>query len=409
MKYLSALSLCLVMAIGCDPNFSAPTKAEPEPPSANLVRLTGALSDSLARPLGGQVVMRWQGRDVTQPVAVDPITGRYAIDVSRDIFTDTASAASLQAAQLVFTPIAEDRAPLGTTEGDPVRALPITIVEFANRGSLEHDPVVELRPAFAPLQGPSYRVPAGTVTQTRVLHWGINDPLRGHLDVELILEAGTQIDYPAGVPEEISLTHVLWDQAPMTCPEATTCLVYTIQPSGVRFDPPLSMQISGDTGFLFDGTPPALGDRFPFRLASPFGWEQAGEVEVDTVNRSAVRFRSVGGLIHSGAWGHVIGNALLESAMVITVEYCDGTGARARVRPSPVVARDQPDYVSWLDIILDNGQGAVRLLCDEPRRAPIYLTIEGEQRLRRVDVECLPGAVSFPVYAFDPQDGAPCP
>lgn len=408
MNHMFLVASCLAAAIGCAPEADAPNAFDSVADDADRITFVGTLNDSLERPLGGSVVMRWQGQDVGASAPVDPITGEYRIDVPRSIFTDAPSAASLQAAQLVFTPAVEDRAPFGTVEGDPVRALPITIVEFTDRPTLHDAATVELRPAHAPLQGRGYAVPGGTVAQTRVLHWGINDPLRGHLGVELTLAAGTRIDYPAGAPEEISLTHVLWDQAPMTCPEDTTCLVYTIQPSGVRFDPPLEIRITGDTGFLFGDTPPALGDRFPFRLASPFGWEQAGDVEVDRVDHAEVRFRSVGGLIHSGAWGHVIGSALLESAMVLTVQHCDGTRVRARVRPSPVISQDQPDYVDWLEIIFDDGQGAVRLLCDEPRRAPIYLTYEGEPRLRRVDVECLPGEVTFPVHAFDPADGAPC-
>ncbi|MCA9539680.1 MAG: hypothetical protein KC620_12375 [Myxococcales bacterium] len=421
MQTLPTLALALAaiatgsLSNGCEPPIPC-EGADCEGPSS-IVILTGDIVDYANLPLSGRVELLTLGR--ATGIEVRFRDGRYSIPVRRDMLLDPSAQSSTL---LMFHPDREDRVPLGTPEGDPVHVMPVTIAEFADAGGLAEADTVELRPVEVPLQGRAYPLAPGRQAREVRMAWPINDRTYGALTVELIAEAGTVVTYPDDVDQHaLTLTHVTDQRTPMRCDrneagDETACLLWTLQPTGTTFDPPLRLEIRGDSGFLFADAPPALRERFPLRIASPLGWRHVGEVEVSRSDDASVVFASLGGVVDLAGWGHVIGRALLEGALILRVQTCDGPAFTGRVIPVPVISRDQPDYRHWNDIAVPAGAGgAIRLVCDRPVHAPIYLRVEadeapdGVRTTYRFDIECRPGERTNLVFSFDTAQFRQCP
>lgn len=312
---LAALAAPLALT-GCvdatDVDRAPPVTAEP-------ASLTGVILDTKDAPVAhAQVVLAINGVEQGDGVFTDA-DGRYALPIS---VADIRGAMRVrQEMQVLVRPPLEDRGVMGSWTGDRIQLLPITLREFTDLDALAPGAALPMRTGYVPLQGKGYPLTDALIRDGGVLTWEMQDTPVGDVAVSLVIEPGS-IKLEGDDPQdEITLTVLSPEKAPMQIPNDGYGMMWTIQPRGVVFDPPAKVRISGqrlDLVGLVDVEP---GNRFELYGASlDRGWRLYGDIEVIDLDDSRVTFESVEGIIQRGAWGHVLSNPASDAGMLATCQ-----------------------------------------------------------------------------------------
>jgi hypothetical protein len=225
---------------------------------------------------------------------------------------------------LVYSPL-EDLGPQGTFEGDRIHLLPITLREFTDVTTLADGATAQLRTAYVPLQAPGYAITDDLIANGGELVWTVPNPNgAGMLDVTLILEPGAiQLD-GAEPQREITMTFLDAERAPMQIPNDGTGVLWTIQPRDVRFDPPARLRIEGERMGMVGGAEVAVGEAFPiFGASLDRGWQLYGDSEITSLDGDTMVIETPEGIIHRGAWGHVLSDPNSDAGMLVTCQNED--------------------------------------------------------------------------------------
>ncbi|MCB9541332.1 MAG: carboxypeptidase-like regulatory domain-containing protein [bacterium] len=312
---LSLLSLPLAIA-GC---YDA-TEIETTPKLTEApAYLGGVILDTLDEPVvNATVALAINGIEQGEPVLTD-LQGRYALPVS---VADINGAQRVrQEIQVLVRPPLEDRGPQGTWAGDRIQMLPITLREFADLDALRPGEMLRMKTGYVPVQNEGFKITPELIREGGTLTWNMKGTPAGDVDVSLVIEPGA-IRFDGEDPQdEITMTVLTPEKAPMQIPNDGYGMMWTIQPRNIVFDPPAKIRIAGqrlDLVGLVDVEP---GNRFELYGASlDRGWKLFGDIEVVELDDSRVTFESVEGILQRGAWGHVLSNPDSDAGMLATCQ-----------------------------------------------------------------------------------------
>lgn len=295
-----------------DANVETPSVVESE------ATLVGLVLDWADVPVtGADVVLSINGQHVGDAVQVDA-EGFFRLPVDVDAI-QAGYRMNQEVNVLVYSPFA-DLEPLGTFEGDRIHLLPITLEEFIDVDELQADAFVQLRTAYVPLQAPGYALTDELVENGGELTWQAPNPNGGApLDVTMIIEPNSIVLDADDPQQELNLTFLDAERAPMQIPNDGFGVLWTLQPRDVRFDPPARIRLEGERAGLIGLTELEEGDDYPiFGASLDRGWEYYGDSQVAAINAETVVLESPEGIIHRGAWGHVLSNPESDAGMLVT-------------------------------------------------------------------------------------------
>lgn len=299
-----------------------------------------------ARVAGAEVALAIGNVPVTPSVLTDDVGGYTLLDVPVDRVR-TALEAGEEITLTIHTP-REDRAPFGTFEGDRVHLTPISLRQFAKLENLNADELLTVRSAVVPLQSAGHAITEELIRDGGRLTWKFEDSPVGDLEVTLIVAPGS-IHLEADDPQmEITLTPIDPEWAPMQIPDGGYGPLWTIQPRGVTFDPPAQVEFSGARMPLLGTTPPDVGSTFElFGASLEQGWQLFGDVELTAFDGMNVTLKSVGGIIHQGAWGHVFANATTDAGVLITCKDYNENPVKCAVFDDNYSSELRNGWVAW--------------------------------------------------------------
>jgi hypothetical protein len=281
--------------------------------------LGGVILDTLDEPVvHARVVLAINGVEQSDGVLTD-LEGRYALPIS--VADVRGAERTRQETQVLVYNAFEDRAPLGSWAGDRIQMLPITLDEFANLDELRPGEMLRMRTGYVPVQGKAYKITPALVRDGGELTWNMKGTAVGDVDVTLIIEPGSIRIDGDDPQDEITLTVLEPEKAPMEIPNDGYGMMWTIQPRNVVFDPPAKVRIAGERLDLVGLVDVEPGNRFELYGASlDRGWRLYGDIEVTQLDDSRVTFESVEGIIQRGAWGHVLSNPASDAGMLATCQ-----------------------------------------------------------------------------------------
>ncbi|MCA9561013.1 MAG: carboxypeptidase regulatory-like domain-containing protein, partial [Myxococcales bacterium] len=233
-KWATGCALMLAAA-ACGPvedeSVEAPTgQAE----QAVTARLSGTVLDWNDQAVANaDVQLMLNGKAHGEPTLTDA-DGRYTLTV--DVAAIQEAARMRQEITLsVYSPY-EDRGAEATFEGDRIRLLPLTLREFIDMDALQDGADVNVRTAYVPLQAKGYKITPELVANGGEMTWKVPNPMGEGEDIEvtLIVEPNS-IKVDGDDPQdEITLTVLDAERAPMQIPNDGFGVMWTIQPRDVR-------------------------------------------------------------------------------------------------------------------------------------------------------------------------------
>jgi hypothetical protein len=151
------------------------------------------------------------------------------------------------------------------------------------------------------------------------LTWSVPDGSGRNIKVTLII-APNSIRLPKdSIQEEITLTMLDRERAPMQIPNGGFGPMWTIQPRDTEFDPPARIRLEGARMSLIGTANPSIGQRFDlFGASLEEGWHRYGDVQVVDGHDDAIVLESKEGILRRGAWGHVFANTFSDSGVLVT-------------------------------------------------------------------------------------------
>ncbi len=332
-------------------------------------RLTGQLLDTDEQPVAdAEVVLVIGSVPVTEPVRTDA-AGRYALDVPTGRVKQ-AWASSFEVTVL-FTQPSEDREPMGTSEGDLIHELPVSLDEYVTLAEVQEEATLELREAFVPRQGQGFAITDELVANGGELTWRSDDSQYGeNFAVTLIIEPGS-IHKGEDAQEEITLTLIEQAKAPMSIPEDGFGPMWTIQPRDIVFDPPARLRFEGDRFPVLGASELAAGERTElFGASLETGWKLFGEVELAKEEDGRVTLETPEGIISHGAWGHIFNNTDNDFGMLVECFSKSAKDAGSGDVRVPCAVLNDNAY--WYQDPADptNTNWIVTNLCEDPGFVP---------------------------------------
>lgn len=281
--------------------------------------LMGTVHDTLDVPVEqAAVVLSINGYEVGQTVLTDA-EGRYALPV--EVAAIDEAQRLRQEIQVLIRPPLEDRGARNTWAGDRIQLLPLTLREFVNVDLLEPGRRLAMKPGFVPVQGKGYAITPELIRDGGTLTWHMARSPVGPIDVSLLIEPGSIRIDGDDPQDEITLTILEREKAPMAIPDDGYGLMWTIQPRDVVFDPPAKVSIAGGRLELLGLVEAEPGNTFELYGASlDRGWRLYGDVMVEALSDDQVTLTSVEGIIQRGAWGHVLSNPASDAGMLATCQ-----------------------------------------------------------------------------------------
>lgn len=323
--------------------------------------LTGQLLDTDEQPVAGaEAVLLIGSVPVSEPTTTDA-EGRYTLAIPTNRVRQ-AWASSFEVT-VAFTTPSEDRAPLGTAEGDLIHLLPASLDEFVATTDVVTDARLEMKAAHVPRQGQGFAITDELVANGGELTWVSDDSQYGQdFRVTLIIEPGS-IHRGEEAQDEITLTLLEQVKAPMAIPEDGFGPLWTIQPRDVVFDPPARIRIEGERFPVLGASELAAGERTElFGASLETGWKLFGEIELRDETDGRITLETPEGIISHGAWGHIFSNTDNDYGML--VECFNSTGT-ARV-PCAVLN----DNAYWYQDPANFNAWNITNLCQSPNFTP---------------------------------------
>lgn len=310
---MALVSLSLALTTACVDATDVEAPAVGEAPAT----LTGTIHDTLDAPVAhAEVVLSINGYEVGQTVLTDA-EGRYALPVQPSAISEALRVR--QEIQVLVRPPLEDRGARGTWAGDRIQLLPLTLREFVPVERIVPGARLDMKPGFVPVQGKGHPITDALMRDGGELTWHMARSPVGPLDVTLVIEPGSMKIVGDDPQDEITLTILEREKAPMAIPDDGYGLMWTIQPRDVAFDPPAKVRIEGGRLELLGLVDAEPGTTFELYGASlDRGWMLYGDVRVDALTDDRVTLESVEGIIRRGAWGHVLSNPASDAGMLAT-------------------------------------------------------------------------------------------
>jgi hypothetical protein len=309
-----------VATAACGPteDEALPPVADETPAATATAALRGTVVDWNDQAVAGaEVALAINGREVGDRVTTDE-DGAYTLDVAVDAIR-AAQNARQEITVLVYSPRV-DRLPYDTVEGDRVHLLPITLREFIDLGDLQDGAEVSLRTAYVPLQAKGYKITPELVANGGTLAWTVVDPGTGtDITVEVVIEPDS-IKVDGDEPQdEITLTVLDAERAPMQIPGNGFGLMWTLQPRDIRFDPPARIRMTGERLPMLGLADVEVGTEFElFGATLDRGWAYQGNVAIAELSDMTVTVESTEGIIRRGAWGHVLSDPNSDAGALVT-------------------------------------------------------------------------------------------
>lgn len=317
---VAATALLAIGAINCAEDASTDTDAPTAEAREESATLVGIVLDWNDTPVeGAEVFLAINGEHVGAPVTVDA-DGFYRLPV--DVAAIREGYRLRQEVNvLVYSPYG-DLGAQGTFEGDRIHLLPITLNEFTDVDALEAGVTSQLRTAYVPLQAAGYPITDALIADGGELQWTVPNPNgAGELDVTLIIEPNAILLDGDEPQQEITMTFLDAERAPMQIPNDGAGVLWTIQPRDVRFDPPARLRIEGERMGLVGGAEVEVGADFPiFGASLERGWQLYGDGAITSLDGDTMVIETPEGIIHRGAWGHVLSNPESDAGMLVTCQ-----------------------------------------------------------------------------------------
>ncbi len=312
---LISLPFALSLTACVDATDVAPTPAIADAPAT----LLGTVHDTLDAPVvQASVSLSINGYEIGEPVLTDA-EGRYALPV--DIAAIRDAQRTRQEIQVLIRPALEDRGAQDTWAGDRIQLLPLTLREFVDVDALRPGESFEMKAGFVPVQGKGFKITDELIRDGGELTWHMARSPVGPIDVSLLIEPGSIRIDGDDPQDEITLTILEREKAPMAIPDDGYGLMWTIQPRDVVFDPPAKVRIEGGRLELLGLVEAEPGNTFELYGASlDRGWRLYGDVRVEALTADRVTLESVEGIIQRGAWGHVLSNPASDAGMLATCQ-----------------------------------------------------------------------------------------
>lgn len=345
-KLLAIVAGASLFASACGTESDTQTPAPVvETNAAMHAALSGVILDWNDQPVGNaEVMLAVGGETVTTSVFTDT-DGRYRLtDVPVDLVE--AGLRERKEVSLLFFSPREDLAPHGTVEGDRIHLLPVTLREFIDMDDLAPGADVWLRTAYVPLQQRGYKITPELIKNGGELTWKVrNSPVGGDLEVTVIVEPGSIIPDGEDPQDEITLTILDAERAPMQIPNNGVGILWTLQPRDIRFDPPARLRIKGERLNILGLADADVGSAFEINGATlERGWKRYGDVEIADMTDMTVTLESTTGIIPKGAWGHVLSNPDSDAGALVTCRNALGTPVVCAIWDAFQVAETQKDY-----------------------------------------------------------------
>lgn len=294
------------------------TENAPEAYGTTTASLSGVVLDWNDQPVANaEVQLVIAGDTVTDRILTDD-QGRYTLPGVPVEAVQQARAENKEVTLLFYSP-RQDLVPFGTEEGDRVHLLPVTLREFIDMDDLQTDADVWLRTAYVPLKQRGFKITDELIEQGGELTWAVPNSPVGELEISLVVEPGSILVDGDEPEDEITLTVLDAERAPMQIPNEGVGVLWTIQPRDIRFDPPAKIKIKGQRLDILGLTEVEKGSPFEINGATlEQGWKRYGDVEIAEVTDMTVTLQSTKGIIHRGAWGHVLSNPVSDAGMLVT-------------------------------------------------------------------------------------------
>lgn len=282
-------------------------------------RLSGTVLDWNDQAVANaDVQLMLNGKAHGEPTLTDA-DGRYTLNV--DVAAIQEATRMRQEVTLsVYSPY-EDRGAEATFEGDRIRLLPLTLREFIDMDALQDGADVNVRTAYVPLQAKGYKITPELIANGGELAWKVPNPMGEGEDIEvtLIVEPNSIKVDGEDPQDEITLTVLDAERAPMQIPNDGFGVMWTIQPRDVRFDPPARIRMVGDRLSVIGLTDVQAGAPFDlFGATLDRGWQRYGDVQIANLTDNTITLESTTGVIPKGAWGHVLSNPDSDAGMLVT-------------------------------------------------------------------------------------------
>ncbi len=320
LREIIAGAAIAALAVGCGPVEDGSVEAPPvQAQSQSLAALSGVVLDWNDQPVAfADVALAINGQNVTEKVQADA-HGAYRLDIPVDAVRE-AERRQQEVTLLFWSPL-EDRGKAGTVEGDRVHLLPVTLREFIDMNSIADEAEITVRPAYVPLQAKGYEITEELVREGGELTWDLPEsPVGGALRITVVIEPNS-IKVDGDDPQdEITLTVLDAERAPMQVLQGGYGVLWTIQPRDIRFDPPAKLRLEGDRLPMVGLADIELGNPFQvFGATLDRGWVEYGNVFVAGVtDTQRLVLESSTGIIHRGAWGHVLSDPNADAGALIT-------------------------------------------------------------------------------------------
>lgn len=346
LRYLAAITAIFMVACEAEVGPDAPEGPAVEVTNPAMhAALAGVVLDWNDQPVAGaEVRLAVGGVAVTNTVISDANGGYKLTDVPVDVVEE--GIRQRKEVMVLFTSPREDLLPHGTVEGDRINLLPVTLREFIDMDDLQPGADVWLRTAYVPLQQRGYKITPELIANGGELTWKIrNSPVGGDLEITVIVEPNSIIPDGDDPQDEITLTILDAERAPMQIPNEGMGVLWTIQPRDVRFDPPARLRIKGERLNILGLADADVGSEFEINGATlDRGWKRYGDVEIAAVDDMTVTLESTTGIIPKGAWGHVLSNPDSDAGALVTCRNSLGTPVVCAIWDAFNVADTQKDY-----------------------------------------------------------------
>ena len=361
-----AAAVALTLFAACDS-----VEAEQPGTEQTLATLNGVLLDwndepvahaGVALAINGEEVtervLTTGGAETTRRVPTDA-QGRYEVKVPVELIADALRLR--QEVTLLMFAQGDDRGAAGTAEGDRIHMLPVTLHDMLDLTTIVAGAEVEVPTAYVPLQGRAYEITPELVANGGELTWQVPNPNSlgaDLLEVTLVVAPDSIVVDEDDPRDEITFTVIDATRAPMHIPNGGFGVLWTLQPTSVRFDPPARLKMVGERLSMLGLADVETGTAFEvFGATLDRGWQRYGEVDVQGIDGMTMTLESERGLVPSGTWGHVLATPVADAGMLVTCQTPDGdpqtcavVSARA-IRESGVpldddvsVSTAQPDY-----------------------------------------------------------------
>jgi len=312
-----------MLVAGCGP---VEEPIEVEQSEQALATLSGVLLDWDDQPVAhADIALAINGAEATERVLTDE-QGRYALKVSVKAIAE-ARQKQQEITLLMYSPY-EDRGAVETFEGDRIRLLPVTLREFVDMDDLTAGATVNVRTAYVPLQAQGYKITPELIANGGELTWRVPNPNSlgaDMLEVTLVVAPNSIVVDGDDPQDEITLTVLDAERAPMQIPGDGFGVLWTIQPRDVRFDPPAKLKLVGERLSLIGLAEVEAGTAFDlFGATLDRGWQRYGDVSIQGMDGLTMTIESEHGVIPRGAWGHVLANPASDAGMLVTCQTPGG-------------------------------------------------------------------------------------